>query len=439
MRVFLWPRTLLWRTFLLIVLLIGLSLFAWFQIYTHYALRPRTRQTAQMIVSVVNLTRSALLASDASQRTELLRELSTQEGLRVYPAEPDDPIVPFGNSEQMHSLQDELRAQLGQDTRLSSRINGESGFFISFHLDKDAPDDEYWIMLPRERIGRTGAAEWIRWGIAAGLMSLLGAYLLVLGVTRPLKALEHAARAVGRGDPPAPLPEKGSREVTAVARAFNQMSNDLQQLEADRALILAGVSHDLRTPLARLRLGVEMSGGSEQDISAMCGDIEEMDRIINQFLDFARDAQAEVPNDCDLSTLLSEIAAPYQRRGAQLSMHAPPAAKLAARPMAIRRAITNLIDNALRYAGVDQPIDISITKQNNLLVVEVADHGPGIPADQTERLKRPFTRLETARTDVQGSGLGLAIVDRVARMHGGHLELLPRQGGGLRARLNLSC
>ncbi|MGC3965553.1 MAG: ATP-binding protein [Rhodocyclaceae bacterium] len=432
-----WPRTLLWRTFLLIVLLIGLSLYAWFQIYTHYALRPRARQTAQMVVSVVNLTRSALVASDASQRTALLQELTSLEGIRIYPAEQSDPIVPLSDSDLMRTLEEELHQRLGSYTRLTSRFAGRQGFFVSFRLQDDDPNDEYWVMLPSERIERTGAAEWIGWGVAAGALSLLGAYLLVLGVTRPLKALENAARAIGRGETPAAvLSESGPSEVVAVAQAFNQMSSDLTQLESDRALILAGVSHDLRTPLARLRLGVELSGGSSEDREAMVGDIEEMDRIINQFLDFARGSNAEAPQQVMLDNFLTDIVAPYQRRGRTVRLESPKV-EIDARPMALRRAVTNLIDNALRYAGMEQPIDIAVTSQHGMVWIDVADRGPGIPPEHAERLKRPFTQLETARTDAQGSGLGLAIVDRIARTHGGHLELLPRQGGGLLARIIL--
>ncbi|MFT4172292.1 MAG: ATP-binding protein [Rhodocyclaceae bacterium] len=435
MRVPAWPRTLLWRTFLLIVLLIGLSLSAWFQIYTHYALRPRARQTAQMVVSVVNLTRSALVAADASQRTALLQELTSLEGIRIYPAEPTDPVVPIEDSELMRTLEEELRARLGDFTRVTARFAGRQGFFVSFRLGDD-PNDEYWVMLPSERIVRTGAAEWFGWGVAAGTLSLIGAYLLVLGVTRPLKALENSARAIGRGETLPPLSESGPSEVVAVARAFNQMSHDLTQLESDRALILAGVSHDLRTPLARLRLGVELSGGQPDEVDAMVGDIEEMDRIINQFLDFARGANAETAAPLELERFITDIATPYQRRGRDVRL-GQIQGRLNARPMALRRALTNLIDNALRYAGPDLPIDVSATHSHGQILIEVADRGPGIPPEHAERLKRPFTQLEAARTDAHGSGLGLAIVERIARTHGGRFDLLQRPGGGLLARLTI--
>ncbi|GAB4057868.1 ATP-binding protein [Uliginosibacterium sediminicola] len=432
-----WPRTLLWRTFLLIVLLMGLSLFAWFQIYQQFAIKPRTHQTAQMVYSIVNLTRAALLASDATQRTALLQDLIHMEGIRVYPAESTDQIVAANESAFMRGLADELRLRLGPSTITASSLEGQTGFYVSFILDPYAPDDRYWLMIPAERVARGDVVGWIGWGLAVALLSMIGAYLLVFGITRPLKALEQAARSVGRGELPPPLPEKGSREMAAVANAFNQMSRDLNQLESDRALILAGVSHDLRTPLSRLRLGIEMSGASAADIAAMSTDIDDMDRVIKQFLDFARDAHSESSEPCEPGALLDELAERYARRGARISVSRHTSVTLNLRPQSIRRAVTNLIDNALRYCPPDTPIELRLDVQATQIFIDVVDQGPGIPADAVERLKRPFTRLESARSNVQGSGLGLAIVERIARLHEGALDLLPNPAGGLIARIQL--
>ncbi|WP_223871561.1 HAMP domain-containing protein [Candidatus Dactylopiibacterium carminicum] len=261
-----WPRTLLWRSFLLISLLLGASLFAWMQIYQQFALKPRSEQISRLVVSVVNLTRAALIAADAGQRLALLRDLRHEEGIRVLPAETDDETTALPDNEAMLLLEQRVRARLGGYTRFAARLNDQPGFFVSFRVDEQDEQDEYWLMLPSERVERASAAQWLGWGLVAVLASLLGAYLLVLGIARPLKALERGARAIGRGERPGPLPEQGAQEIVAVAQAFEQMSDDLAQLDSDRALILAGVSHDLRTPLARLRLGIEMSGAPRADI-----------------------------------------------------------------------------------------------------------------------------------------------------------------------------
>lgn len=431
-----WPRTLLWRTFFLIALLVAVFFVSWTQISRYYAMRSRAVQGAQMLVSMVNLTRAALIAADDSQRLALLHDLNSLEGIQVLPAEQTDRVERMPDSSSSRLLRQNVRQRLGSYTRFAGEVNGQEGFFLSFRVDPDDPEDEYWLIFPKDRLAVPAVAEWVGWGLLAALVALLAAYLLVLGLNRPLQALENAARSIGRGETPPPLPEKGAREIVAVAQAFNQMSRDLSELDSDRALILAGVSHDLRTPLARLRLGIELSGAQAEDVEAMGQDIEEMDRIISQFLDFARGSDAEPAIESDLVPLVRDAVQLFERHVA-VRVEAPDSLLLPCRQKALRRAVTNLVDNARRYAGADKPIDVLIRGSAERVEIEVADRGPGIPADQVERLKRPFTRLEVARTNVQGSGLGLAIVERIARQHGGSLELLPREGGGLRAVLQL--
>lgn len=432
------PRSLLWRTFALIALLIGLSLAAWVQIFTRFEERPRARQTAQMLVSVVNLTRAAVVNADPLLRQALLRDLSVQEGLRVYPAEPGDHLDPLPDTTLMRELETEVKRHLGPETQLASAREGIEGIWVSFLLDPEDHANIFWVMLPRAKIEHGRTAEWLGWASAALLLALLGAFLTVRRIARPLAQLAQAARTVGRGQEHKPLPETGPAELAEVSHAFNQMYQDLTQLESDRALVLAGVSHDLRTPLARLRLGVEMSGAPAEEVDAMSTDIEEMDQIISQFLDFARGSTEEIPGPLDLAELSVELVASYVRRGLPVALQTQiTSLAFNGRAKALRRAISNLIDNALRYAGRDKPIEITLTREHGLARISVLDRGPGIPSEEVERLKRPFTRLEAARTDASGSGLGLAIVDRIARTHNGRLELLPRKGGGLAASLFL--
>lgn len=430
------PRTLLWQTFLLVAMLLMLALAAWSQIFRYFEEPPRARDLAQMVVSVVNLTRTALINADAARRSELLIELAALEGIRVYPAEATDEIQPLPDTRPMRLLVAEVRRSLGEHTRFGTRWKTLDGFWISFRLDPD-DGDEYWAMLPPDRLARAQALEWLSWGGAALIVALLGAYLIVSRVGAPLRQLARAARMVGSGQTPSPLAESGPQEISVVARAFNQMAGDLERMDADRALILAGVSHDLRTPLARLRLGIEMSGAPTDDVSAMVADIEEMDRIIGQFLDFGRGTPQETIQNIDLSALVSDLAEPYRLRGVALNLSLPARLEISASALPLRRALANLIDNALRYAGEDKPLDVSVYDDDGFACVEVADRGPGIAADQVERLRQPFTRLEHARSNTKGAGLGLAIVERVMRAHEGHLDLLPRDGGGLRARLRL--
>jgi two-component system, OmpR family, osmolarity sensor histidine kinase EnvZ len=428
------PRTLLWQTFCLIALLVILALAAWSNIYRFFAEVPRAENLAQMVVSVVNLTRTSLINADPGRRQELLIDLAALEGIRIYPAEKDDTVTPLSDGRKMFLLTSEIRRQLGDYTRFGGSWEGLKGFWVSFRLDPE-DEDEYWIMLPQERLQRSSPLEWVGWASAALVLSLVGAYLIVSRVGHPLGAVAAAARAMGQGKYPEPLEEKGPQEIVAVAHAFNQMAGDLARLDADRALILAGVSHDLRTPLARLRLGVELSGAPETEVAAMVTDIEEMDRIIGQFLDFGRDDVHDDTQPLNLTPVLEEIAGAYQRRGATLALTVPDSAIVMIRELPLRRALANLLDNALRYAGSDKPMELAVSQTTEGVTVEVADRGPGIPPADVERMKSPFTRLESARSNAKGAGLGLAIVDRIMRRCGGRFDLLRRPGGGLRACL----
>ena len=436
------PRSLLWRTFLFVALLMILSVAAWFAIFRSYEREPRARQLAQTLVSVVNLTRAALISARPEARRGLLRDLSDREGIHIYPADAADRVEALPDRPFLHRVQELVREQMGPNTRLSLEREGEQALFVNFRID-DSEEGDYWLALPRERIERVFPLGWLGWGVAALLLSLFGAWLIVFRITRPLKALQQAARKVGAGDTPARLDESGPTELATVAHAFNQMNADLAQIDQDRALILAGISHDLRTPLTRLRMGIEMSA-DEGLREGMTVDVEEMDKTIGQFLDFARSEGGEAQQEVDVAALLVELSTQYRRRGFKVEMPdsgsamSAPAHALSVRPQALRRAVSNLIDNALRYAGSESVVEVELDSSANEFTIEVRDRGPGIPQEEVERIKRPFARLETARSNTAGAGLGLAIVERIARSHNGRLDLLPRPAGGLIARLVLA-
>ena len=431
------PSTLLWQTFLLVALLLIVALGAWVQIFRYFQEPARARDVAQMVVSVVNLTRTALTNADFDRRMDLLIDLAALEGIRIYPAETTDELMPLADTRPLRLLTSDVRRQLGEHTRFASRWKTLDGFWVSFRLDPDDAHDEYWVMLPPERIENPDDFGWLGWGGGALLAALLGAFLIVARVSAPLRQLARAARIVGSGEKPPAQPESGPQEIALVARAFNQMAGNLARMDQDRALILAGVSHDLRTPLARLRLGIEMSGAPDGEVAAMVADIDEMDRIIGQFLDFGRGDAQEPTAAIDLVTLVREVTEPYRLRGVDIRLDLPESLFAQARALSIRRALANLIDNALRYAGGNEALEVAVSSAEGLARIEVADHGPGIPESEIERMRQPFTRLDKARGNTKGAGLGLAIVERVMRAHHGRLELLPRAGGGLRAALCL--
>ncbi|MEN9783313.1 MAG: hypothetical protein RJA24_656, partial [Pseudomonadota bacterium] len=269
------------------------------------------------------------------------------------------------------------------------------------------------------------------------VLAVIGAFLVVARINRPLRELTRAAELLGKGATPTRVTEAGPAEIRTLARAFNQMAADIQRQDEERALLLAGVSHDLRTPLSRIRLALEMldDHGASDLKAGVAQDIGDIDTAIGQFLDFARPVDAEqVMNEVDLNTLAQPVIERYTRDGRDVVMRAGAPARQALRALAMQRLLANLIDNALRHGK--GPVEVSTGREGHINVLEVLDHGPGIPAEDAERMLQPFTRLNSARS-TSGTGLGLAIVDRIARLHGGAVHLLPRDGGGLRVRVEL--
>jgi len=427
------PRTLLWRSMLLIALLLVIANLAWVQIFRVSEREPRARQVAQQIVSVVNLTRAALITAQPSKRFELLDELSQGEGIQVYSGARGERVTPLPDRPFLRLVESEVRRQLGPDTRLAASRNGIRGAWVSFRID----GDEYWVFMPRSRLERADPLRWVGWGALVLALALLGAYLIVARINRPLRELTGAAAEIGRGRTPPPVAETGPSEIRTLAHAFNRMAADLKRLDEERALLLAGVSHDLRTPLSRIRLGLEMlHGKGDAALSAgLVQDVEDIDAAIGQFLDFARLAEGEaaVPEG-DLNAIVREVCEGYARAGKAVSTRLEMLPPLALRPFAVQRLIANLVDNALRHGG--PAVEVLSWPDGGRAVIEVLDRGPGIPPGDSERMLQPFTRLDRARS-TSGTGLGLAIVDRIARLHGGSVQLLPREGGGTRARVEL--
>lgn len=425
------PKALLVRAFLLIVVLIVLSFAASVAIFRHAVQEPRAQQMAQLVVSAVNLTRAAVLSSAPEWRGALMAELRDVEGLRVQMADVTDVLEPMpGQPPELRLMMDKARERLGEDTRFAAGRNGEEALWVSFYIGKE----EFWVALPMERIEHPISEVLLVWGSVVLLLALLGAYFIARQVARPLDRLAQAAQQIGRGIMPQPLPEHGAQEISAVSRAFNRMSADLAANERERALVLAGISHDLRTPLARMRLAAELSADKTLR-DGLTADVEQMDAVIQQFLDYARLDENEAAISTDLPTLVQEATQPFKAQARSLVLDLQPLPHIFVKPLLLKRALANLLDNAIKYGGGE--ITVQFRQEGNRVILAVADRGAGIPAEQREAVKRPFVRLENARSNTTGSGLGLAIVERAARLHGGEFCLEGRAGGGLKARLVL--
>lgn len=287
------------------------------------------------------------------------------------------------------------------------------------------------VDVPRKRLFIGTFYIFLVWVIGSALLLAILAALFLRTQVRGIRRLAEAAENFGLGRDTGPIRLGGAVEVRRAATAFNRMQERLRQFLTQRTTMLAGVSHDLRTPLTRLRLALALQHNiSPQDLRDMEGDIEDMERLIDIYLSFARGEGAEQAELTDLSALLEDLCVQIRRTGALISLSTnPETLMLTLRPEAIRRALNNLLDNARRHA---RHIWIKAVLDGVNVKVFIDDDGPGIPQAQHETLFKPF---ESAHPD--GTGLGLSIARDIIIAHGGQISLRDRSGGGLRVVIEL--
>lgn len=416
---------------LLIAFLLVIGQFASLQIFEYFEREPRAEATALQAVTVVNYSRASLIASQDNLRLALLSELTGKEGVRIYYADFMEDIEPLPADPFINMVAEKIRERLGVETIITVNHYGVQGLWVSFNIGQD----DFWVVIPNLHVERRFPWQWLGWGALILLLSLAGGYFIALRINRPLHLLMDAANRLRNGERPGKLPEGSFAELREVNETFNKMADSLAELDAERTLILAGVSHDIRTPLARLRLSVEMLHDNTGLKDGMIQDIADMDNIIHQFLDFVKGVEGEPAQMVDVNTLLQAVHDRQLRAGRDLVVQLAPTYFVPVKPLAMQRLLDNLVGNAYAYGNGQVRIASKVTAE--YVVISVFDNGPGIPTSHLEKLLRPFERLDTARSNAGGSGLGLAIADRIAKLHHGKLELINRPEGGLEARLSI--
>lgn len=440
------PRTrvrvglnLFWRTFFLLALLLIGSILAWLQTLRALELEPRAIQTAQQLASLVNLSRAALIHSDAINRVSLIKTMTEQEGLRIVPREPGDTFEPFDNDELGQRVLRELESRLGPGTVLANSVNQENGLWVGFTID----DDNYWMLTDRARFNRAAGQTWLIWLMTAAVLSLAGAALIARLINRPLKQLSFAASRVREGDFDASTLDETvtTSEIRAVNIGFNRMTQKLAKIEQDRAIMLAGISHDLRTPLARLRLETELSVADTEARAHMAADIAQVDAIIDKFLDYARPGSVSLSPVALRAVIEACLLGMRNRTDMHVKLDLAGELLVLADAVELGRVITNLLENARRYgkslASGMAVVDIEAKSHDKWVLLRVRDHGQGVPEEQLANLSKPFYRGEAARTAANGAGLGLAIVEQTIARMGGTFVLHNMASGGLAANIKL--
>ena len=427
------PRSLFGRTAITIALTLLVFMAISMGAAVYFIAIPMAERSADDFAAVIVSAAHTMEDLPEEMHAQLQHQLLLDHGLIVTKQTPvlsekkfDVPYYVF--------FRESLARRAGQELAI---IESEKGPIVWV----DVPTEGHTIRMgfDRERLGTNPPIVLILAIGVGALLTLLASLTEVRRVVRPLARMSVAVQEVGRGHTPPVLSEDGPKEIATLARAFNRMSSDINELSENRTVIVAGISHDLRTPLTRLGLAVEMLDEDSQPelIAEIRRDLAAMKSLIEQFLQFSKGLEHSNPVELDLEGILEAQAADLRRDGTEVQVRGCGPCPYLADPVALERLLVNLMENAAHHGG-GKPIQVQLRCDDLGNSIEICDRGPGIPADQAEAVFRPFHRLETERSSrTGGSGLGLAIARQLANKHGWTIELLPRDGGGTVARVVL--
>lgn len=424
------PRTLLVRTALYLGILLAIGQVFWTAAARYFLETLVKPAYGQQIVDMVALAQALIESQppDANLASEQTLRLPRLGALKIVPDSQPRPELIASDPDDIPGGLSELLQQRFGPSAICLREKEVEVTWLRF----PARGQYFWLnLLTEPEDGAVTFAEFLLFSLLL-VLAVGGSYLIVFRIIKKLRYVTDAAKAIGRGEPPGILVASGPEEIQSLTEGFNQMSRDLVKLEADRRLMLAGISHDLRTPLTRLRLAMELADNNLDP--AMVHDIEDMDAILRQFLDYARDGSEEQPGEHDLNALVQETGQRFTARGHTIETDLGLVPPFAFRRHSIRRVLDNLLDNAVRYGKGG--VRVETRRSTDTVFVTVSDGGPGIRNGSPADFIKPFAREDGSRSE-RGAGLGLTIVDRVVRLHGGRLRLENVNGGGLSAAIEL--
>jgi two-component system osmolarity sensor histidine kinase EnvZ len=433
------PKKLLSRLVLLIATLLIVSQLVSLKIFDNFEREPRAEALAQEIITVVNFTKAALYAAAPSKRIQLFREINNIGDIKVYAAYPFESIEPIPNDPFLKLVVKKITARIPSGNFVVINHYDIPGVWVSFEIDGDM----FWVVVPRLITDRPFPWHWIGWGIVIAILAISGAYITTKRISRPINNLIDAADKIRNGHNVSKLPLDSVTEFRKLSEAFNEMAEVLSKVSKERKFLLASVSHDIRTPLTRIRLASEMLPANSSSLKeSLEEDIIEINDILNQFLDFARGFQDESKVPVNLGKLLKDIQTKHKRMGQNFSLKKknirtdiPKKLFIDLRKLAFQRCLDNLINNAFFYSKGAVILEAVLLEES--FTISIIDNGPGIPEDQKSKLLLPFERVDEARGNKGGSGLGLTIADRIVKAHDGKLELINRPTGGLTAKITI--
>lgn len=423
------PRNAFGQTILLFGVLLLINQAVTLISFMIYVVQPNSEQVDQLLAKQVRTI--FIEVDEPSYSAKMVKAFQRETGIDVY---LEEQALEEGLAEAVYfeSRSNDMSELLGGPAEVRTYQGDEFIFWI-----RPPQQPDYWVKIPLIALDERDYTPLIVVLMMLGGLSVIGGWLFVRQLNRPLQALQYAAHEVGKGEFPEPIAERGTTEIVAVTQAFNHMSRGIKQLEEDRNLLMAGISHDLRTPLTRIRLATEMMSKEDEFLKeGIDADIDDMNTIIDQFIDYIRQDSKDKAELDDLNVLIGEVVQAEIISGRNISFNAGELPKIPLRYVAIKRVLANLIQNAMRYSDDDIVIESGVEPNSKLAYFTVCDSGPGIPDVDIERLFQPFTQGDKAR-GTEGSGLGLAIIKRIVDTHGGRVLMKNRKEGGLSAKVIL--
>jgi two-component system osmolarity sensor histidine kinase EnvZ len=418
------------------VITLGLSLLAYslfaLLIINYYILHPMVERGADDLAALMTLAAKTWVELPPKTRPDFEHELMLNHGLRLGESKQQGDTTTPAHPYYSH-LEKSLRWRTDTTIQLSaSTIDNQRWIWA----DIPAGGKNLKVGFNANRIGQFPLA--FSLVLTGGVVVLvLTTLILVPRLTRPIEGLVEAVQRFGRSSKPRPIAEKGPKELVDLARTFNRMQEEISELLANRTTLLAGISHDLRTPLARMRLAIEMLTASpdRELIDGIYQDLDEMEHLITQTLALARDISPEPNQTIDLPDLVDGVIADARRSGLNIKWNPNRSCPCDTAPKALRRVLLNLLENAERY-GEGKPVTVSFDCDGSHAQIQIRDRGPGIRPQDLVRVMQPFKRLESSRSrSTGGSGLGLAIVHQLCRIQGWDITLENAPDGGLQATL----
>ncbi len=426
--------TLLGRTGLTIAAGLGMFLAFSLVVVRLAILEPVTQLAARDLAALLELTAKVWVELPPWTRPDYERELRETHGLRVRGRVAGLPR-PALRADYLDHVEDDLGARLGAQTPIFVDANEPGWYWIDVPLGGNTLQ----FGFEEDRFGDELPIAVILIGIAGALFVFATSLFVVRRMTAPLEDVQRALQLLGRGQPFEPLPEDGPSELAALATRVNRAEREIVELLGNRTTLLAGVSHDLRTPLTRMRLAVELldAEADTQLLEDLKRDIEEMEQLIERAMELGRGLERSERASEPLVDVLSAVRDDYVRAGRAVRLSAPVGCVTCVPAKALRRVLSNLLDNAVRY-GNGEPVDLAAECLPDRALVRVMDSGPGIPAEEREAVLQPFYRLERSRSRATGgSGLGLAVVKQVCDANGWTLTLADAPTGGLEVRVEV--